>query len=128
VVVLADAAGPSPFLDELTGVAREAAQAPERPSTSASGTGRAGRPAGPVAELTPAAEKAFAALREWRTEQARREKMPPYVVMSDAHLRGIAAQSPASPTELSRCPGIGPVKLERYGDDILRVLEGAAAG
>jgi len=132
VVVLADAAAPSPFLDELTGVAPEAARAPDRPAAdrlaraaTASGAGRAGRPAGEVVVLSPSAEKAFEALREWRTDQARREKMPPYVVMSDAHLRGIAAQAPGSPAELARCAGIGPVKLERYGDDILRVLERA---
>jgi DNA helicase-2/ATP-dependent DNA helicase PcrA len=45
--------------------------------------------------------------------------------MSDAHLRGIAERRPRSLVELSRCPGIGPVKLERYGDDILAVLEHA---
>jgi len=63
-----------------------------------------------------------------RTEQARRENMPPYVVMSDAHLRGIAAQAPGSLVHLARCPGIGPVKLDRYGDDILRVLEQTTKG
>jgi DNA helicase-2/ATP-dependent DNA helicase PcrA len=119
-VVLADAAHPSPFLDELAGVAAEAAvaAAPRRAPGDA-----ARRSAGPPAVLTGEALPAFEALRSWRTEQARREKMPPYVVMSDAHLRGIAERRPQSLVELSRCSGIGPVKLERYGDDILRVLE-----
>ncbi len=121
-VVLADASAPSPFLDELAGTAAAAAVAPERPVVEPAG--RARRPSAAAAiELTPAAEEAFEALRAWRTEQARKEKMPPYVVMSDAHLKGIAGQAPASLVELARCPGIGPVKLERYGDDILRVLE-----
>ncbi len=125
-VVLADASAPSPFLDELSGVASEAAMAPERPAAVGSGAGRSRRSSSPMIELTPAAEAVFEALRSWRTEQARREKMPPYVVMSDAHLKGIAGEAPGSLTELARCPGIGPVKLERYGDDILRVLEQAS--
>ncbi|HYX44691.1 MAG TPA: ATP-dependent DNA helicase UvrD2 [Acidimicrobiales bacterium] len=121
-VVLADGARPSPFLDELAGVAPEpaVATAPRQVPLD-----RARRAAAPPAVLTGEALPAFEALRAWRTEQARREKMPPYVVMSDAHLRGIAERGPKSLVELSRCSGIGPVKLERYGDDILRVLEQA---
>ncbi len=121
-VVLADGAHPSPFLDELAGVAPEpaAAPAPRRPSGDA-----VRRATAPPTVLTGEAVPAFEALRAWRTGQARREQMPPYVVMSDAHLRGIAERRPRSLVELSRCPGIGPVKLERYGDDILRVLEQA---
>ena len=49
--------------------------------------------------------------------------MPPYVVMSDAHLKGIADRRPTTLRELAACPGIGPLKLERYGEDILAVLE-----
>jgi DNA helicase-2/ATP-dependent DNA helicase PcrA len=49
--------------------------------------------------------------------------VPPYVVMSDAHLKGIAERMPSTLGELARCAGIGPLKLERYGEDILGVLE-----
>jgi superfamily II DNA helicase RecQ len=66
------------------------------------------------------------ALRAWRTETARRDKVPPYVVLSDAHLEGIAAVAPTSLRELARCKGIGPAKLEKYGDDLLAVIEAAA--
>ncbi len=124
-VVLADASAPSPFLDELTGTAAAAAVASERPVVERAGRARRPSPAAAI-ELTPEAEEVFEALRAWRTEQARKEKMPPYVVMSDAHLKGIAGQAPGSLVELARCAGIGPVKLERYGDDILRILEQAA--
>jgi DNA helicase-2/ATP-dependent DNA helicase PcrA len=69
----------------------------------------------------------MAALRSWRTETARRDKVPAYVVFSDAHLEGIAAAFPSSLRELARCKGIGPAKLEKYGDDVLAVLEGIAS-
>ena len=49
--------------------------------------------------------------------------MPAYVVVNDRHLRGIASAMPQTPTQLIACDGIGPAKLERYGDDILAVLE-----
>jgi DNA helicase-2/ATP-dependent DNA helicase PcrA len=67
----------------------------------------------------------MAALRAWRIETARREKVPAYVVFSDAHLEGIATALPTTLRELARCKGIGPVKLEKYGDEVLSVLEGA---
>ncbi|MGI9022499.1 MAG: ATP-dependent DNA helicase UvrD2 [Acidimicrobiales bacterium] len=121
-VVLADAGAPSPFLDELTGVA--AAPAVRAPERAAQERTKRARP--PAQALSPAGEAAFEALRAWRTDQARRENMPPYVVMSDAHLRGIADRAPTSLVALARCTGIGPVKLDRYGDDLLRVLEQAA--
>ena len=45
--------------------------------------------------------------------------MPAYVVLSDKHLDGIAERHPTSLAELRACPGIGPAKLESYGDEIL---------
>ena len=124
-VVLGDTEAPSPFLDELAGVAARPAVAPERPAREAGG-----RPPRRAARATPTvlsgpAAATFEALRAWRTDQARQEKMPPYVVMSDAHLRAIAERAPTTLGALARCPGIGPVKLERYGDEILAVLERA---
>jgi DNA helicase-2/ATP-dependent DNA helicase PcrA len=43
--------------------------------------------------------------------------------MSDAHLRGIAERRPTTLRDLAACPGIGPLKLERYGEDLLALLE-----
>ena len=48
--------------------------------------------------------------------------VPAYVVLSDKHLDGIAERHPAVLAELRACPGIGPAKLETYGDEILEVL------
>ena len=49
--------------------------------------------------------------------------MPAFVVLSDKHLDGIAERHPTSLAELRACPGIGPAKLESYGDEILEVLQ-----
>jgi ribonuclease D len=72
-------------------------------------------------------EAAAARLRAWRTQQAKDQGVPAYVVLSDKHLDGIAERHPASLTELRACPGIGPAKLDTYGDEILEVLGGLGA-
>ncbi len=76
-----------------------------------------------VATLDPADEAVFEALREWRRGVSGRDKVPAYVVLNDEHLRAVAARRPTSLGELLDCPGIGPTKLDRYGDEILSVLE-----
>jgi DNA helicase-2/ATP-dependent DNA helicase PcrA len=79
------------------------------------------QPVAPVAsaEWTPVGER----LREWRRERARRDAVPPYVVFHDRVLQAIAAARPASLGELSQIAGVGPAKLDRYGDDLLGLLE-----
>lgn len=84
--------------------------------------GRTAPLAAPTDLWGPAAD-AEAVLRAWRTERARADGHPPYVVLSDAHLRGIALARPATAEALAACDGIGPTKLDRYGDDILARLD-----
>jgi DNA helicase-2/ATP-dependent DNA helicase PcrA len=67
-------------------------------------------------------------LSAWRAERASRDRVPPYVVMHNSTRDGIARARPTGIVALGRCPGIGPTKLERYGDDILVVIEQALAG
>jgi DNA helicase-2/ATP-dependent DNA helicase PcrA len=68
------------------------------------------------------ADPVFAALREWRTATARDEGMPPYVVAHDSTLVAIAEARPQTLAALRRVKGMGPAKLEKYGDGILSVL------
>jgi superfamily II DNA helicase RecQ len=77
----------------------------------------------PPSELTADAQRAEAALRAWRLERSRQDKVPAYVVLPDRYLRGIAEARPRTLAALRRLPGIGPTKLELYGEDILAVLE-----
>ncbi|TDE08787.1 ATP-dependent DNA helicase UvrD2 [Jiangella asiatica] len=64
-------------------------------------------------------EALFDRLRAWRLEQAQEQKVPAYVVFTDATLTAIAEARPADTTALSAIPGVGRTKLERYGDDVL---------
>jgi hypothetical protein len=64
------------------------------------------------------------ALREWRSEAAKRATVPAYVVLNDSELVGIASRRPTTLADLSRCKGMGPVRLERWGDELLGILNG----
>jgi ATP-dependent DNA helicase RecQ len=67
-------------------------------------------------------DELFAALRRLRKEIADTRGIPAYLVFSDATLRGMAAAHPRSPAELLEVSGVGPVKLEAYGDRFLSLL------
>jgi len=67
-------------------------------------------------------EALFERLREWRLERAGEEKVPAYVVFTDATLELIAEVKPADEAALLRIAGIGRAKLEKYGDDVLGLV------
>jgi ATP-dependent DNA helicase RecQ len=98
-----------------------------RPRSAAAPAGRAAERAkaantAPVTELDDEGEVVFAALRAYRMERARADGVPPYVVASDRTLREIALLRPHSLDELAQAHGIGPMKLEKYGDALLDVV------
>jgi ATP-dependent DNA helicase RecQ len=64
----------------------------------------------------------FERLRALRRRLANAESVPAYIVFSDAVLRAMAARQPRTPEEMLRVPGVGPVKLERYGAAFLEAL------
>jgi ATP-dependent DNA helicase RecQ len=68
----------------------------------------------------------FESLRSWRLEVARRAEVPPYVVFHDRTLAEIAHRRPSSTGALAAIPGVGPAKLERYGESVLAVLRDEA--
>jgi len=94
--------------------------------TTTGGRKRAGGAATAALEMAPDVAARFEALRRWRLEIARRSELPPYVVFHDRTLAEIAHRSPASAGALATIPGVGPTKLERYGESVLAVLRGAA--
>ena len=61
-------------------------------------------------------------LRCWRRERSRDDGVPAYVVLHDATLRDLASSRPATLSELAAVKGLGPAKIERYGDEIIAVV------
>jgi superfamily II DNA helicase RecQ len=64
----------------------------------------------------------FERLRAWRLDRAKADKVPPYIIFSDDALRGIAAAQPKSSADLLAVRGVGPVKVERYGAEVLALV------
>jgi len=64
----------------------------------------------------------FESLRRLRLELAREEDVPPYVVASDRALRDLVRLRPRTKTALLQAYGIGPAKVEKYGDRLLEAL------
>ena len=62
------------------------------------------------------------ALRDWRTARARADAVAPFIVFHDTTIEAIAAGRPRSIAELRRVPGVGPTKLDRYGEEIIAVV------
>ena len=68
-------------------------------------------------------EEIFETLRAWRAEASREAGVPAYIVFSDATLMALAEALPADRNELLDVPGVGPVKVERYGVQLLAVID-----
>ena len=86
--------------------------------------------AGRAAELTglPIDEELFERLRVLRKRLADEQRVPAYVVFSDAALAEMAARKPATHAELLEVNGVGQAKLERYGDTFLEAIAERASG
>jgi len=95
---------PSRFLAEL-GVETRRDAAPRRPEE----------------ELPPA----FRTLKQWRLERAKADEVPAYLVFHNSTLEQIAERGPRTLSELASVPGVGPTKLERYGEEVLAALAAA---
>ena len=126
---------PSPFLATL-----DPRFAPDeaRPAARSSRSARTASCRGCGRALTTAAERKlrhcshcevhvdlvlFERLREWRKQTAEAASVPAFVVFTDATLIAIAADRPATATALLQIPGIGQMKVDRYGDALLSVVQ-----
>ena len=62
-------------------------------------------------------------LKAWRKKIAEKENVPPYVIFGDRTIADLAAKKPASEKALSGIYGIGAVKAERFGSEIIRIVK-----
>ncbi|MDQ4095157.1 MAG: ATP-dependent DNA helicase UvrD2 [Actinomycetota bacterium] len=65
-------------------------------------------------------------LKKWRSVRARTDGVPAYVVFHDTTLEAIADRLPRSTEDLADVPGIGPAKLDRYGREVIALIEESA--
>ena len=83
-----------------------------------------------VPQPAPAAvvERAREALRAWRSRQAAAEGKPAFVFLHDRTLEALATSVPTNMTTLANVRGIGPAKLEAYGDELISLLSSVRDG
>nr|WP_316289181.1 DNA helicase RecQ [Clavibacter michiganensis] len=82
---------------------------------------------GQVVDLPEEAQGLFEALRAWRSEQAKEQGVPAYVVFADVTLREVATVRPQDLGQLAGITGVGQKKLDTYGEGLLAVVAGSAA-
>jgi ATP-dependent DNA helicase RecQ len=75
--------------------------------------------------LTGADAALLARLRDLRRTIARQEQVPAYVVFADRTLAEMVVRRPRNAEALGEIRGVGPVKLERYGEKFLEVVRSA---
>ncbi|WP_219640374.1 HRDC domain-containing protein [Cohnella sp. CFH 77786] len=76
------------------------------------------------AELQQENPELTAALRQWRRARASEEKRSAYLVATNRELHMLAVYVPRTPAELAQIPGFGKLKTERYGSDLIGLLQG----
>jgi len=64
----------------------------------------------------------FEALREVRKQIAELEKVPPFVIFSDASLKDMCAKLPKTTEEFLQVSGVGELKLKKYGLDFIQAI------
>lgn len=79
----------------------------------------------PTAGLCESDRVLFQTVRRWRSDVAREEGMPPYVILTNRELLAVIEHKPDSLTALSNIPGLGAKKVKRHGERLLRALHGA---
>ena len=127
---------PSPFLEPLLdGVSRESSRVADRRRrnrkalhcrTCGGSLGSAAeKKTGRCSGCPPAYDEAlFERLRAWRKARADADKVPAFVIFTDATLELVAEHVPTDDRGLLRISGVGPSKLEKYGPELLDLLAG----
>ncbi len=70
----------------------------------------------------PYDEELFDRLREWRRLRAKTDEVAAFMVFSNRTLEAVAELRPQTPSALLEINGIGPEKLQKYGDEVLQIV------
>jgi hypothetical protein len=64
----------------------------------------------------------YIALKKYRLDQSRKENVKPYFIFNNLQLEALVKISPKNKQELLTVNGFGTVKCDKYGDDIIRLV------
>ncbi len=105
---------PSPWLSAIKGVGESAEEPSGRPRRRTR-----------TAATTPAGSELFQSLRAWRMKRAQAADVPAFVILNDATLHALVETRPRKQIDLLDVAGIGPVKADRFGAEILNIIKEA---
>ncbi len=74
--------------------------------------------------LTNYEQKMLKTLKNWRRKKAKELDEPSFMILWDQHLRKLVQAKPSTRQELREIDGFTEHKLEKYGDEVLGILEG----
>jgi superfamily II DNA helicase RecQ len=73
--------------------------------------------------LTEAGSLCYERLREWRRTKAEQDGIPPFVIARNSQLVDIVKKEIKTFEALKQINGFGKKKIEKYGDDIIRIIK-----
>lgn len=76
-----------------------------------------------IVETTDTNADLYNELKAYRLQKSREEKIKPYYIFNNSQLDDLLAKMPVSKQDLQSVSGFGPVKAEKYGDDILNIIK-----
>lgn len=77
-------------------------------------------------KLTAEQENFYNALRQWRNERASQDGVPPYLIAHNDSLMQMATMNVKTPEDLLQIKGLGEKRVQKYGEEILRILSSIA--
>ena len=112
-------------VQEFSGLSRTSARVRKAKSTVKIGadkeSSRSSSSPAETVRLNADGEAVAARIREWRATEAKRLQVPAYVLLHDRTLTALAHARPSNPRELLAIDGVGPAKVERFGEQLLRL-------
>jgi len=80
------------------------------------------KPPKDIKEIIEQSNDVITRLKDWRGEISKIQNVPPYIIMRNRTLADIAEKMPQGPKDLEDIYGIGPKKIEKYGKEILSII------
>ena len=112
------------IMEEGRQIVMKLAKEPDRPAKESQPKGRKSKGAlFGEGQFTQKEESLFEKLRGLRTEIAREEKVPPYIVFSDKTLTHMCIVKPRTKEEMLGVSGVGEFKVEKYGERFLGCIK-----
>jgi DNA helicase-2/ATP-dependent DNA helicase PcrA len=113
---------PSRFLQEIGEPGKAKARTQKATPGTAKTPGARRSKAEAVAKVSEQDRPLFLALKEWRLQESQERNLPAYVIFHDRTLAEFATQRPRTAADLLQVAGVGPVKVETYGQPVLKLV------